>query len=144
MTDGKIFLDTNAIVYAYDTSAGEKHRTAAGVMAELWDSGLGLISTQVLQEFYVTVTGKIPRPLDPGSAGEIISDLLKWDTVVNDGETILDAISLQSEHGYSFWDSMIIAAAVKGGAKHLYTEDLNDGQVIRGVEIRNPFKSSDS
>jgi predicted nucleic acid-binding protein len=144
MSGDRTFIDTNVIVYAYDRSAGEKHLTAAVLMAKLWDSGLGLISTQVLQEFYVTVTSKIPKPLDPVSGGEIISDLLKWDTVVNNGEAILDAISIQSESGLSFWDSMIITAAVSGGAALLYTEDLNDGQVIRGVEIRNPFKSSDS
>ena len=139
MNGGRIFLDTNVVVYAYDTSAGDKHRTAAGIMVELWDSGLGFVSTQVLQEFYVTVTAKIPKPLDPGSAGEIVSDLLKWDTIVNDGETILDAIGLQSEFGCSFWDSMIIAAAATGGARLLYTEDLNDGQKVKGVQIKNPF-----
>jgi len=139
MKGDRIFLDTNVIVYAYDTSAGIKHEAAGTIMVDLWDSGLGLVSTQVLQEFYVTVTGKIPNPLDAGCAGEIISDLLKWDTVVNDGETILDAIGIQSEHGFSFWDAMIIAAAVKGDANLLYTEDLTDGQRIKGVEIRNPF-----
>jgi predicted nucleic acid-binding protein len=143
MKGDRIFIDTNVIVYAYDVSAGDKHRIASGIMTELWDSELGLISTQVLQEFYVTVTSKIPKALDPGSAGEIISDLLKWDTVVNDGEAILDAINIQSESGLSFWDSMIITAAISGGAALLYSEDLNEGQVIRGVEIRNPFKSSD-
>jgi predicted nucleic acid-binding protein len=139
MKDGRIFLDTNVVVYAYDISAGEKHRVAAGIMVDLWDSGLGIVSTQVLQEFYVTVTGKIPKALDPIRAGEIVSDLLKWETVVNDGETILDAIGIQSEFGYSFWDSMIIASAVKGGAELLYTEDLTDGQKIKGVQIQNPF-----
>ena len=139
MKDDRIFIDTNVIVYAYDVSAGMKHRTAADIIAQLWKTEHGVISTQVLQEFYVTVTSRIPKPLDPGSAGEIISDLLKWNTVVNDGEAILDAISIHSESGLSFWDSMIITAAVSGGAALLYTEDLNDGQVIRGVEIRNPF-----
>ena len=143
MKGSRIFLDTNVLVYAYAISAGEKHRVAAGIMVELWDSGLGLLSTQVLQEFYVTVTGKIPRPLDAGHAGDIVRDLLKWDTVVNDGETILDAIGIQSEYRYSFWDSMIVAAAVKGGASFLYTEDLTDGQRVKGVEIRNPFKGRD-
>lgn len=143
MKGDRIFLDTNVIVYAYDTSAGIKHRAAAAIMVDLWDSGLGLVSTQVLQELYVTVTGKIPKPLDTGRAGEIVRDLLKWDTIINDGETILDAMGIQSEYGYSFWDAMIIASAVKGGAKLLYTEDLTDGQKVKGVEIRNPFKGRD-
>ena len=139
MKGNRVFLDTNIIVYAFDTSAGAKHQAAAAIMGKLWDSELGLLSTQVLQEFYVTVTAKIPKTLDPGSAREIISDLLKWDTVTNDGETILEAVDIQMGSGYSLWDSMIIASAVRGGAGLLYTEDLNHGQVIKGVEIRNPF-----
>ena len=142
MKESRVFIDTNIIVYAYDASAGEKHMAAAGIMRQLWDSELGMLSTQVLQEFYVTVTAKIPKPLDHKTAREIVSDLLKWDTLINDGEAILDAVAIQVESGYSFWDSMIIASAVRGGAGILYTEDLSHGQVIKGVEIRNPFKAA--
>jgi len=139
MPGDKIFLDTNIIVYAYDTSAGEKHEKAANTIVDLWDSGLGLISTQVLQEFFVTVTAKLPKPLEPGPASEIISDFLKWDVVINDGDIILDAIEIQTEYGYSFWDSMIITSAIKGGADLLFTEDLTDGHSIKGVAVVNPF-----
>ncbi len=143
MPGDKIFLDTNIIVYAFDTSAGEKHEKAAGIIVDLWDSGLGLISTQVLQEFFVTVTAKIPKPLEAGPASEIISDFLKWDVVINDGEIILEAIEIQTEYGYSFWDSMIITAAIRGGADLLYTEDLTDRHSIKGVAILNPFMVRD-
>ena len=139
MPGDKIFLDTNIIVYAYDTSAGEKHEKAANTIVDLWDSGLGLISTQVLQEFFVTVTAKLPKPLETGPASEIISDFLKWDVVINDGDIILDAIEIQTEYGYSFWDSMIITSAIKGGADLLFTEDLTDGHSIKGVAVVNPF-----
>jgi predicted nucleic acid-binding protein len=72
---------------------------------------------------------------------EIVKDFLKWNVVVNTGDSILDAIDICEKYGYSFWDSMIIEAAIKGGAVILMFEDLQDGQVISGVSIRNPFKS---
>jgi predicted nucleic acid-binding protein len=135
----RTFLDTNIIIYAYDTSAGEKHLKARDLLTGLWESGLGMVSTQVLQEFHVTVTRKIPKPLDLATAREIITDFLTWDVVVNDGDAILRAIDVQAKHGFSFWDSMVIAAAISGGAAVLLTEDLSDGQKIGGVEIKNPF-----
>lgn len=140
MPGGKVFLDTNIIIYAFDITAGDKHNVAAELMISLWDSGLGVISTQVLQELVVNVTQKIPEPLDIGSAKEIVNDLLKWEVVVNDGESILDAIELHEKYKYSFWDSMIIKAAIKGRCTMLFSEDLTDGQTIEGVTIQNPFK----
>ena len=139
MPEGKVFLDTNIIIYAFDITAGDKHNAAGELMIILWDSGLGVISTQVLQEFFVNVTQKIPEPLDIGSAKEIVNDLLKWEVVVNDGETILNAIELHEKYKYSFWDSMIIEAAIKGRCATLLSEDLTDGQTIEGVTIQNPF-----
>lgn len=139
MSGDKVFLDTNVIVYAYDKSAGEKHRVAADIMIELWHTGLGVVSTQVLQEFFVITTRKIPRPLKVNVVKEIISDLLAWDVITNDGESILSAIDRHLKYKYSFWDSMIIDAALKGGATVLYSEDLADGQTVDGILIRNPF-----
>jgi predicted nucleic acid-binding protein len=140
----KTFLDTNVIIYAYDTSAGDKHRKARDLLASLWESGLGMVSTQVLQEFHVTVTRKIPKPLALSAACGIITDFLTWDVVINDGDAILKAIDLQEKHGFSFWDSMVVAAAISGGAAVLLTEDLSDGQKIGGVEIRNPFAEGEN
>lgn len=140
MNGDKIFLYSNVIVYAYDKSAGGKHRIAADLMIELWRSGHGVISTQVLQEFFVIVTRKIPKPLKIKTAKEIINDLLKWEVVVNDGESILSAIDIHLKYKYSFWDSMIIDAARKGGAEVLYSEDLSDGQIVDGIAIKNPFQ----
>ena len=110
-------------------------------MTGLWSSGTGILSTQVLQEFYVNVTRKIPRPLAIESARQIVADLLKWDLVVNSGNSILDAIDIQERYNFSFWDAMIISAAVAGGADTLLSEDLTDGQVIDNVTISNPFAS---
>jgi len=140
MPEDKTFIDTNIIIYAYDVTAGKKHEAAGNILAELWNSGLGVISTQVLQELFVNVVQKIPKPMDKQQAKKIVRDLLKWHVVVNTGDSIIEAIDISSKSGYSFWDSMIIQAAITGGAAILMSEDFQDGQRINGVTIRNPFK----
>jgi predicted nucleic acid-binding protein len=139
MTGDKVFLDTNILIYAYDSSAGKKREKAKTILEELWNSGLGVISTQVLQEFYMNITQKVPKPLDRKPARQMVRDFLKWDLVFINGEAILDAIEIQSKHGFSFWDSMIIEAALRGEAAFLYSEDLSHGQVIAGMRIENPL-----
>lgn len=139
MPGGKVFLDTNIIIYAYDVSAGKKHDRSKKILMDLWDSGLGVLSTQVIQEFFVSITRKISRPLQVTLAKEIVKDLLKWEVVVNDGESVLEAIEIGSRHNYSFWDSLIIQAAAASDATLLLSEDLAHDQTVRGVRIRNPF-----
>jgi predicted nucleic acid-binding protein len=141
MPGDKVFLDTDIILYAYDVSAGEKHQRAKEIVLDLWNSGLAVISTQVLQEFFVTATQKIPKPLDARFAKNIVGDLLKWQVVINDGAAVLDAIELLLQYGYSFWESLIIEASIKGGAEILLSEDLSHGQTIQSVTIMNPFKA---
>jgi len=140
MPEDKVFVDTNIIIYAYDVTAGEKHEVGVNILTDLWNSGMGVISIQVLQEFFVNVVQKIQRPIEKKLAKEIVRDFLRWHVVVNDGDSILDAIDICEKYGYSLWDSMIIEAAIKGGAAVLMSEDLQDGQVIGGVTITNPFK----
>lgn len=140
MNGDKVFVDTNVIVYAYDKSAGEKHRIAAGIMKDLWKSGLGTVSTQILQEFFVTLTKKIPTPLDIPVVRETVRRLARWDVVLIDVDTIISATELQERHKYSFWDSLVIASAIAGGAKTILSEDLADSQTIQGITVRNPFK----
>lgn len=140
MNGDKIFVDTNVIVYAYDKDAGEKHRIAAEIMKDLWRSGLGTISTQILQEFFVTLTKKISTPMDISVVRETIRRLSKWDVLLIDVDIILRATELQERYKYSFWDSLIIAAAIAGGVRTLLSEDLADGQTIQGLTIKNPFK----
>jgi predicted nucleic acid-binding protein len=139
MTGGKVFLDANILVYAHDVSAGTKHAVARDVVAGLWERGGGVLSTQVLQEFYVIVTQKLPRPIDVSMAEKVIGDLLNWEIVVNDGLSILSAIQLQKRYKFSFWDSLIIHAALQAGTETLLSEDLSAGQKIRGTTIENPF-----
>ena len=135
----KVFVDTNVLIYAFDRSAGAKHELGSEIVMGLWDSGFGVTSTQVLQEFFVNVTRKIPKPMEGRLAKQIISDLLKWDIVINDGDSILDAVDIHLRYGYSFWDALIIEAALQAGASFLLTEDLSHGQTLRGLTIRNPF-----
>ncbi len=142
MEENKSFVDTNIIIYAYDITAGEKHPLAKAVIMDLWRSGRGLVSTQILQELYVTLTRKIPHPLKTAQAKEIIEDTLTWDVVVNDGESILQAIALEAQEKLSFWDALVVAAAARGGAEILLSEDLPAGRTIAGVRIVNPLLCS--
>jgi predicted nucleic acid-binding protein len=141
MNDANVFVDTNILVYAYDASAGAKHDVAMKIMRELWDSGRGTISMQVLQEFFVTVTSKIAKPLDIKTARDVVRDLIKWNPILVNGDIIINAIDIHSASRYSFWDSLIIAAAIEAGVDTLYSEDLSDKQRIKNITIKNPFKS---
>jgi predicted nucleic acid-binding protein len=135
----KAFVDTNILIYAYDVDAGAKHATAADVLRRLWHDGYGVLSTQVLQEFYVNATAKIPKPITPGEARAVISRYLAWPVEANTADAVISASEIQERHRLSFWDALIIVAAVKAGAVTLLSEDLNHGQVIEGVKIVNPF-----
>ena len=139
MKGDKIFVDTNILIYAYDISAADKHITAVRILSELWDSRRGVLSTQVLQEFFVSATRKIPKPINEHDATKIVRDFLRWELVVNDGDSILEAASLVSRYHFSFWDCLIIQAALKSGCNILLSEDLSDSQVIESLQIRNPF-----
>lgn len=140
MKGTRVFLDTNVLVYAHDSSAGRKNEIARDTLLGFWESGMGILSTQVLQEFFTTLTRKIAKPVDSSIARQIIEDLLKWTVVINDGDSILAAIDIFNRYKLSFWDSMIVQAAVRGGAEVLLSEDMSDGQIIHGVRISNPFR----
>lgn len=139
MNDERVFLDSNIVVYAYDRSAGPKHEIARRLLIDLWNSGGAVLSTQVLQELYVTITRKVAHPLPPETAREIVSDFLSWEIVANDGEDVLAAIEIQMAARISFWDALIIAAARKAAADVIISEDLADGRRFGNVVIRNPF-----
>jgi len=133
------FVDSNILIYVYDTDAKKKHEIAVAIVKKLWQTKMGIISTQVLQEFYVNVTRKIPNPLSPTSARDVINDYLSWQVVTNTPEMILLASEIAERNMLSFWDALIIAAASLGGAKTILTEDLNHGQLIEGIRVENPF-----
>jgi predicted nucleic acid-binding protein len=134
------FVDTNVLVYAHDTSAREKRTRAVALLDDLWASGQGCLSIQVLQEFYVTVTRKVPQPLSPRSASQIIEDLATWRLHEPDVEDVLDAIRFQETYRISFWDAMIVTSAMRLGCGLLWSEDLNTGQDYGPVTVRSPFQ----
>jgi predicted nucleic acid-binding protein len=135
----KVFLDTNIIVYAHDRSSREKNAIAKEIMDYLWECKKGVVSVQVLQEFFVCVTQKIANPLQIKSARRILEYLSTWGVVVNDKYITLQAIDIQEKFKFSFWDSLIIQAAVQGQAGILLSEDLPAEQVVVGTKILNPF-----
>ena len=136
---GKIFVDTNILIYAHDLDAGSKHEKAVACLEGLWEEETGVLSTQVLQEFYVNVTRKIANPLSPVQARSIIENYLVWQIELNAPETILLASIIEERHRLSFWDSLIVAAARNAGAEKILTEDLTHGQLLEGIRIENPF-----
>lgn len=138
-TKGRFFVDTNLLVYAYDSSAGYKRKTSLEVLSLLWIHRTGVLSTQVIQELFVSLTQKVTNPILPRAAKEIISDLLRWPVVVNDGANILRAVDLQIKYHFSFWDSLILQAAIASKSEFLLSEDFQDRQVIDSVTILNPF-----
>jgi predicted nucleic acid-binding protein len=135
----RIFVGTNILVYAHDLSAGDRHAKAFAVIESLWEAETGVISTQVLQEFYVTVTRKIRNPLKPDEAREIIRNYLAWPVQINDPETTIRASEIEEKNSLSFGDALIVAAALRLQAQKIITEDLNHGQIIEGILIENPL-----
>ncbi len=135
----KYFVDTNILMYAHDTAAGEKHDRANALVQELWRTRSGVISTQVLQELCVNLRRKAGRPLDLRTTREIVTDYLAWEVVVNGGESILEALEIENRYGVTFWDALVIHAAESSGASVLYSEDLSDGQTYGSVRILNPL-----
>lgn len=133
------FVDTNVLVYAHDATAGDKHRRARQLVADLWANGNGCLSIQVLQEFYVTVTRQVRQPLDPDVARQQVEDLGQWQAHSPTVGDVVEAIQLQQRAKLSFWDAMLVISAQKLGCAILWSENLADGQVLAGVNVRNPF-----
>jgi len=139
MNEDRIFVDTNVLVYAHDVDAGQKHQIAQGLLVELWNNRTGVLSVQVFQEFYVTVTRKLIHPLSAKEARNIIQNYLNWHIEVNDSLSVLNASRIEENYKISFWDALIVAAASKAKVSRILTEDLKSGQVIEGMLIENPF-----
>lgn len=136
----KCFVDTNVLVYAHDAGAGNKHEKAMELLEFLWHHRRGVISTQVIQEFYVNVRRKAKNPITAAEARQLVEDYLTWEVVANDGASILDALGLEERYGISFWDALIVQAAQRAGTARLYSEDLGAGQRYGPVEVVNPFR----
>jgi len=138
--NGKTFVDTNILVYAHDPGSGAKHAAAKSLVSWLWRERSGVISTQVLQEFYVNLRKVARKPTTQVEAKGVLTDYLAWEVVVNDGAALLEALELESRYKLSFWDALIVQAANAAGADELCSEDFNHGQVYGMVTAVNPFR----
>lgn len=143
MNDDIAFLDTNTLVYANDTSNPEKQTAARKLIRECIIRGTGCISTQVLAEFWVTVTKKLKPPLTADLAREQIQHFSAFKVMPVDHAMVLEALRIQNRWQLSYWDSQILAAASRAHASVLYSEDLQDGALIESITIKNPFKMAE-
>ena len=138
---GKTFVDTNVLIYAHDVDAQVKHEVAKSVLRKLWSERTGVLSMQVLQEFYVNVTRKIASPLPRESARLVVNSYSIWCIETTPVE-IAAAFRIEDESRIGFWDALIVASAAKSGATRIVSEDLNAQQMIASIRIENPFAQS--
>jgi len=134
----RTFIDTNVLIYAYNMDAKAKNETAKAVLRELWSERTGVLSMQVLQEFYINVTRKIAAPLSKDSARSVVSSYAIWCMETTPAE-ISAAFRIEDESQIGFWDALIVSAALKCRATRILSDDLNARQRIAGISIENPF-----
>ena len=138
--NGSIFVDTNVLVYAYDRSEPEKQGRALEVLDRLATRGTGAISTQVLAEFFVAVTRKLPAPLSVSEGYERLENYLQaWTVLDLTGMIVLEAARGVRDYQFSFWDAQIWAAARLNQIPMVLSEDFSAGSVIEGVRFIDPF-----
>jgi len=133
----RTFLDTNILIYADDLDGGDKREVARGILRDALTTAGGVVSTQVLQEFFVIATRKLG--IDAEITRRKVALVAQMDLVQVRLDLILGAIDLHRLHHLSFWDALIVKGAASAGCTRLLTEDLQDGQVIDGVRVSNPF-----
>lgn len=134
----RTFVDTNVLIYAHNLDAGAKHDIANTVLRELWSERTGVLSMQVLQEFYVNVTRKIAAPLSKKAARLVVESYAIWCIEIGPPE-IYAAFRIEDESRIGFWDALIVSSAAKSGAGRILSEALSGGQRIAGILIENPF-----
>jgi predicted nucleic acid-binding protein len=136
----KFFLDTNVMVYSFDSSQPEKKERALELIGDALQNGSGVISTQVIQEFLNVATRKFAIPLKAEDCKGYLKTVLSPLCEVFPDQALYEAsLEVQQETGYSFYDALIIASAVRGGCEILYSEDLQANQQIGSLSIVNPF-----
>lgn len=135
----KYFVDTNILVYAHDRSNGVKHERARMVVEELWNSGKGVLSTQVLQELCINLRRRTDNPLPLDEVRQLIREYSTWEVVINTSDSVLRALETEMRYKISFWDALILQAAEEAGTSILYSEDLAAGQCYGTVRVVNPL-----
>lgn len=133
------FFDTNVLLYMYDDDEPQKKARAIEVFERAVEKDLAVLSTQVLQEFYVNATRKLAVPLSPERAAARVQDFARLPLVRVDETMILAAIERHRSMSLSYWDALVVEGALKANARRLLTEDLQHGQWIEGLVVENPF-----
>lgn len=136
----RVFVDTNVLVYQFDSRTPEKQARAQAWLDHLWDTHTGSVSFQVLQEFYAIVTRKLQPGLTPETARRIVRALWAWQPLAVDDRITTLAWADQDRFGLSWWDALIVAAARVAGCSYLLTEDLQHNQDLDGLRVVNPFE----
>lgn len=138
----RYFVDSNVLVYSRDPVDSGKQARARDWLAYLWHRQEGLLSTQVLSEFYVTLTRASGDPAVAAAARADVRELMSWSPLPVDHRMVEAAWEVQDRFGFSWWDSLIVAAAHRGGCEVLLTEDLQHGQQLDGLRVVNPFNQA--
>jgi predicted nucleic acid-binding protein len=138
----RTFIDTNVLVYAIDEAEPAKRAVAERVLASR-DYGELVLSTQVLSEFYVTVTRKLATPVTEADAEQALDSFGSRPIVEVDTALVRSAVQISRSSKISYWDGLVVAAAIRGGCQRLLSEDLNDGQEICSVRVENPFRGTE-
>lgn len=133
------FVDTNVLVYAHDHSAGAKRAVAGELVSGLVEARSAAISVQVMQELFVTLTRKIPRPMAGEEAAALVADLGALTVHAPGAGDVLRAVDIHRHSQVSFWDAVILQSASALGCDVVWSEDLSAGQSYGGVVVRNPF-----
>lgn len=134
----KVFLDTNLLVYSMDRHNKQKREQCRALLKTVTNDMRGVISTQVMQEFYVAATRKLGA--DPLTTKDVMNSFTRFEVVSVTPDTINSAVDCSILNRLSFWDALIVATAESAHCDLLWTEDLNSGQVIRGVKVDNPLR----
>jgi predicted nucleic acid-binding protein len=135
-------VDTDILVYAHDRSPGVKQQRAKMLLEQLWNSGNGVLSTQVLQELCINLRRKTGNPVPIDEVRLLIREYSTWEVVTNTPESVLKALDIEMRYKTSFWDALILQAAEAAGASILYSEDLAAGQRYGAIQVVNPLVDS--
>ncbi len=134
-----VFIDSNILVYAHDPTEGSKYDTAVAILKDLWRNRAGVLSTQVLQEFYSVATRKLKPVMPKREARARVAEYSEWCSIATDPQLIVSASILDEKHELHWWGAMIIEAAMRSGATTLLSEDMQHGQKFGELTVRNPF-----
>jgi predicted nucleic acid-binding protein len=138
--NARFFLDTNIFVYSFDRNSAAKSRRAAQLIRQAVTTRKGIVSYQVVQEFFNLALRKFEQPMTVAEAEQYLSTVFRPLLAVQSSPALIsEALRLTTKHRLSWYDALIVAAAIEGGCGILYSEDLQHGQRIGELRIENPF-----